>query len=439
MTLSPDAELILTLLDEAPAEGLAASELLMQLARRGLHISQPTLSRRLRELREAEHIVQQGSRRGARYARDAIALHFSQPAEQRRPVNYNFNLIEDYVPNQNYWLSTAQRARLRTAGEQIRALPPAQGSTVLERLSIDLSWASSHLEGNTYSLLDTEQLIVQGREAAGKSLQETRMILNHKQALDYLRAHAQEFGPYPRDIYELHALLSAGLLADETNAGRVRRGLIEITGTAYLPITPPQQLEEQLALILEKARAITDPFEQSVFLLAFIPYLQPFIDVNKRVGRLAANIPLLKSNVCPISYRDMDKDRYIQGLLAFYELNRVEPLARAYCEAYERGAVRYAAIIEQGRQVHPLEIQHYRELKQCVADHVAAVAASDGADHPAAFARTCFANLPQPDRDWLAERVAQIVTSLHEGNSIAWGVDRTTWERYHNRIAAPPR
>jgi DNA-binding transcriptional ArsR family regulator len=116
MTLSPDAELILTLLDEAPAEGLAASELLMRLARRGLHISQPTLSRRLRELREAAHIVQQGSRRGARYARDAIALHFSQPAEQRRPVNYNFNLIEDYVPNQNYWLSAAQRTRLRTAG-----------------------------------------------------------------------------------------------------------------------------------------------------------------------------------------------------------------------------------------------------------------------------------------------------------------------------------
>ena len=191
------------------------------------------------------------------------------------------------------------------------------------------------------------------------------MILNHKEALDYLRRRAVSFGPHPRDIYELHALLASGLLADEGNAGRIRRGIIEISSSSYLPATPPQLLEEQLVLILEKARAIEDPFEQSIFLLALIPYLQPFIDVNKRVGRVAANIPLLKANVCPMSYRDMDKDRYVQGLLAFYELNRPDYLVRAYCDAYERGADRYIAIVERARHVTALDVQYLLEIRQC--------------------------------------------------------------------------
>ena len=156
-----------------------------------------------------------------------------------------------------------------------------------------------------------------------------------------------------------------------------------------------------------------------MFLLALIPYLQPFIDVNKRVGRLAANIPLLKANVCPMSYRDMDKERYAQGLLAFYELNRPEILVRAYVDAYE-----------QGREVHPLEIQYFRELKQCVADYIRQLADSKGGGHPAAYARAHFNALPDVQREWLAERVAEVILALHEGNIIAWGVDRETWQRY---------
>jgi Fic family protein len=378
--------------------------------------------------------VRQGLRRGTLYAIDPVALHFSVASERRRPVNYNFTLILGYRPNVTQWLSSTQRERLRAAGERIRALPPARGNTVLERLAIDLSWASSYLEGNTYTLLDTERLLVDGRAAAGHSAQETRMILNHKAALDYLREHAANFGPHQRDIRELHSLLASGLLADEADAGRIRRGIVEIGGSAYFPITPPQQLEEQLELILEKARAVEDAFEQSVFLLAFIPYLQPFIDVNKRVGRLAANIPLLKANVCPMSYRDMDKERYMQGLLAFYELNRPEMLARTYADAYERGVDRYAAIVEQGREVRPLEIQYFRELKQCVADYVGELADGKEVGHPATFARMRFNALPISQREWLAERVAEVVLALHEGNIIAWGVGREVWQRYAARV-----
>lgn len=435
MVSMSDAEAILHILSASDASGgLSAPEIRERLRRRGTLLSQPTLSRRLNELQRQGQIVRQGLRRGTRYARDPVALHFSTTSERRKPVNYNFALVLEYRPNVTQWLSALQRERLLIAGERIRALPPAQGNTVLERLAIDLSWASSYLEGNTYTLLDTERLLVEGHAAAGHSARETRMILNHKAALDYLREHVASFGPRPQDIRELHSLLANGLLADEADAGRIRRGIVEIGGSAYFPITPPQQLEDQLELILEKARAIEDAFEQSVFLLAFIPYLQPFIDVNKRVGRLAANIPLLKANVCPISYRDMDKERYTQGLLAFYELNRPEILARAYADAYERGVDRYAAIVEQGREVNPLEIQYFRELKQCVADYIRALADGKDGGHPAAFARVRFNALPDMQREWLAERVAEVVLALHEGNIIAWGVHSETWQRYAARV-----
>jgi Fic family protein len=435
MASRSDVEAILEILrTPAASAGLGAPEIRERLQNRGIPLSQPTLSRRLGELQRSGHIVRQGLRRGTLYAIDPVALHFSVASERRRPVNYNFTLILGYRPNVTQWLSSTQRERLRAAGERIRALPPARGNTVLERLAIDLSWASSYLEGNTYTLLDTERLLVDGRAAAGHSAQETRMILNHKAALDYLREHAANFGPHQRDIRELHSLLASGLLADEADAGRIRRGIVEIGGSAYFPITPPQQLEEQLELILEKARAVEDAFEQSVFLLAFIPYLQPFIDVNKRVGRLAANIPLLKANVCPMSYRDMDKERYMQGLLAFYELNRPEMLARTYADAYERGVDRYAAIVEQGRELRPLEIQYFRELKQCVADYVGELADGKEVGHPATFARMRFNALPISQREWLAERVAEVVLALHEGNIIAWGVGREVWQRYAARV-----
>lgn len=335
--------LLLQLIARSPAPGWTASELLDCLAAHDAAVSQPTLSRRLGELRERGEIIRLGSRRGSRYQVDPVPAHFTVPAERRRPVTYNFALLERYRPNLDHWLSDERRLRLHAAGRRIRDLPHAQSNSIFERLLIDLSWASSYFEGNTYSLLDTERLLLDGRAASGHTTHETRMILNHKDALEYVRQNAGVLGPTLRDVRDLHALLSNGLLRNAADCGAIRRGIVEIGGSSYLPITPPQQLEEQLESILGTARAIGDPFEQSLFLLVFLPYLQPFIDVNKRVGRLAANVPLFKANLCPMSYRDMDKERYTLGLLAFYELNRPERIASAFCDAYERGVARYAA------------------------------------------------------------------------------------------------
>jgi len=421
--------LLLQLLARSPGVSWTAPELLDCLAAHDAAISQPTLSRRLGELRERGEIIRVGSRRGSRYQVDPVPAHFSIPVERRRPINYNFVLLERYRPNLDHWLSAERRLRLHAAGRRVRELPYAQSNTIFERLLIDLSWASSYFEGNTYSLLDTERLVLEGRAAAGHTARETKMILNHKDALEYVRQHAGSLGPTPRDIRDLHALLSSGLLHNAADSGAIRRGTIEIGGSSYLPITPPQQLAEQLEAILATGRAISDPFEQALFLLVFLPYLHPFIDVNKRVGRLAANIPLFKANLCPMSYRDMDKERYTLGLLAFYELNRPERIASTFCDAYERCVARYVAMVEQGRHVHALEIRYHREIRKCVAAFVASNSAANG-EGAREFALSRFSSLDEPSRDRISTRTAEIVSQLHEGNCIAWGVSRDSWERY---------
>ena len=161
---------------------------------------------------------------------------------------------------------------------------------------IDLSWNSSRLEGNTYSLLDTKRLVDFGQEAQGKDRREAQMILNHKAAIEFLVRTADEITFNRLTLLNLHAFLADGLLEDPDSPGRLRKILIGIDGSPYHPPGVPQVIEECFDQMLASARAINDPFEQAFFIMVQLPYLQPFDDVNKRVSRLAANIPLIKGN-----------------------------------------------------------------------------------------------------------------------------------------------
>ncbi len=186
---------------------------------------------------------------------------------------------------------------------------------------IDLSWSSSRLEGNTYSRLDTEKLIALGQAAEGKDLQETQMILNHKAAIEMLVEEADQVGFNMFTFLNLHAILSENLLLDEDASGRLRRRPVDVFGSSFHPLVMPQTLEECFRLLLKKATAIQDPFEHSFFLMVQLPYLQPFEDVNKRVSRLGANIPLISNNLCPLSFIDVPEQAYIDGTLGVYECN----------------------------------------------------------------------------------------------------------------------
>ena len=133
--------------------------------------------------------------------------------------------------------------------------------------------------------------------------------------------------------------------------GRVRSTAVDIVGTTYYPLDIPQLIDEYFQQILDTAAAIIDPFEQAFFVMVHLPYLQPFVDVNKRVSRLAANIPFIQNNLCPLSFIDVPDRAYIDGILGVYELNRIELLRDVFCWAYERSSLRYSVLRSGTRSI----------------------------------------------------------------------------------------
>jgi hypothetical protein len=230
-----------------------------------------------------------------------IQAYLRQPAETRKPVGYNGDFLDSYRPNVSAYLSSAERAHLMNTGKPHMAPQPAgtYAKQLLSRLLIDLSWNSSRLEGNTYSLLDTRRLIEFGQEADGREHLEAQMILNHKDAIAFLVGAADEIGFNRYTILNLHAILANNLLPDPSAAGRLRRIAVGIEKSAFHPLEIPQLIEECFNQILATATAIEDPFEQAFFVMVQLPYLQPFDDVNKRTHVL----PRTSRSSRPISVR----------------------------------------------------------------------------------------------------------------------------------------
>ena len=241
-----------------------------------------------------------------------ILRYINQPITERTPVGYQFEFLEEYQPNKTHYLSKPLRKRLWEMGKTDPKDAPAGTYTreILNRLLIDLSWASSQLEGNTYSILDTRTLIEQGTAAKGKDAIETQMILNHKLSIEFLVDNIDTVKFDRHTILNLHSILSENLLANPADEGRIRQQAVDITSSAYRPLSVPSQVELQFDLILKKADVIKDAFEQSFFIMVHLPYLQPFIDVNKRTSRLAANLSLFRANLCPLTFLGLPENSY---------------------------------------------------------------------------------------------------------------------------------
>jgi hypothetical protein len=297
-----------------------------------------------------------------------IRTQVRRPIVDRAPVGYQREFLEGYQPGSTFYLPEVLRRHLHDIGRTPGPQRPAgtYARQILERLLIDLSWNSSRLEGNTYSLLETEQLIHNGQVAPGKDPKETQMILNHKAAIELLVDSPQELGINRYTIQNLHALLADNLLDNPAQAGRLREGPVGITGSTYVPTAIPQVVEEQFGALLEKAGGIDDPFEQSLFLLVHLPYLQPFVDVNKRTSRLATNIPLIRSNLVPLSFTDVPEQSYTVGLIGVYELNHVELLRDVFAWAYERSCRRYKTVRDSLPEPDPFRLKYRTELAEVV-------------------------------------------------------------------------
>jgi predicted transcriptional regulator len=350
------------------------------------------------------------------------------PIQQRPPVGYQRIFLESYRPNVDSYLSAEEKARLAeisgTGSEQPAGTYAQQ---ILNRLLIDLSWNSSRLEGNTYSLLDTERLIDQGMADDTKSAKEAQMILNHKDAIEFIVQSAAEIGFDRYTMLNLHAMLANNLLPDPQAPGRLRAMAVGISGSAFTPLAIPQLINEQFNLILTKAGDIGDPFEQSFFMMVHLPYLQPFDDVNKRVSRLAANISFVKRNLSPLSFIDVPDDLYTQGMLAVYEQNNISLLKDVFLWAYKRSAARYAVIRQSLGEPDPFKLTYRNQIKELISRIV-----TDAMDNRSAsvLIKTRSAELPEADQLQFIEAVETEILSLHEGNFARYRVSPNEFERW---------
>lgn len=420
------------------ARPVTTAELGRLLAAQGRSASQPTLSRRLAALNGKRYVSSNQAGRGLVHRYDGYQDWFAQPPSKRPKLGYDPSMLRGYEPNRTAWLSRQELARLHAAGGERRLDGSTYARAIAQKLLVDLSYASSALEGNTYSYLDTQVLIEFGQAAEGKQASETQMILNHKEAILYLVENIDDIIIDARELKTLHALLARGLLADPNAVGGVRRRMVDIGGSAYVPMANPHQLEEELSLIAQKAAEIDEPFEQSMFLMVFLSYLQAFEDVNKRAARLACNIPLLKGGIAPLSFMEMDKTAYVRGLLSVYELRRVDVLKDAFIEGYVRSAGLYDAYAARDRAAIELEMRRRTDIYGAVAAYVRSVVEAGKPVDPGAYLSERFAGEDEPVRGVLISRIRAIVDALHEGNHAAYGISRKLYGEYEEIHAPRP-
>jgi Fic family protein len=218
----------------------------------------------------------------------------------------------------------------------------------LERFVIELSWKSSKIEGNTYTLLDTERLVLDAAEAVGHPHAEAVMILNHKRAFDYIWQHQADFRQLTRqNVEQVHELLTQGL--------DVPRGLrsapVGITGTVYVPPASQAEIASHLDVILRTVNGLESPVERALACLVLLPYLQPFVDGNKRTSRLVANAVLLAHGFPPLSYRSIDEQAYKGALIVFYEQGTLANFRELFLRQLEDAAVNYFFPVDGGKRL----------------------------------------------------------------------------------------
>ncbi len=347
----------------------------------------------------------------------ALLEYVSKDVKERTPVGYDQDFLRSYEPNQSFYLPPDKREKLAAIG-RVEAIDRPAGTyarNILDRLLIDLSWNSSRLEGNTYSLLETKRLIELGETAIGKDASEAQMILNHKGAIEYIVESSEDEQITTHEIYSIHALLSENLLGDPAASGRLRTIIVGIGGSTYVPLENPQVLRQCFELFVEKLNAIEDPFEQSLFSIIHLSYLQAFEDVNKRTARLVANVPLIKENLKPLSFMEVDPTAYVSALLGVYERNDVSLIRDLYIWAYNRSSQRYTAIQQAMGEPNLLKLRYRSTIQEIVRTIILEKVA--GSDVVQKIRDLIEANgVVEADRAELFNLIETEIISLHDGS-----------------------
>ncbi len=365
--------------------------------------------------------------------RERLRALLRVPVSRRPRVEYHRDFLDEYEPNRSFYLPAPLREELRAVGQSDNMARLPAGTyvrSVFQRVLIDLAWNSSRLEGNTYSLLETDRLLALGRGTDPARTLEARMILNHKEAIEFFVDAPDDIGFNRYTVLNLHALLAHELLAESYDEGRLRRIGVGIGGSRYLPLDIPQVIEECFMRILEKAAAIHDPLEAAFFSMVHLPYLQPFVDVNKRVSRLAANIPLIKENLAPLTFVDVPLRDYTDAILAVYELNRVELLRDVFARAYRASAARYGEVRSGIKPPEEMSLRYHEALRTVAREVVQGkMDKAVAAEH---IRRWSQANVPIQERPRVVEMAERSLLSLHEGNFAKFRLRPSEFSLWHS-------
>lgn len=320
----------------------SVSEIFSDIRQKVGKVSKITVNRDLKKLLALDFLISKGAGRAVVYELSPrytlikpidLEVYFEKEIDERVIYErFNFQIFSQL----HSIFSHDEKIFLKTLNNCFRKKIAKLSQDVLkkefERLTIELSWKSSKIEGNTYSLLETEQLIKEHREAPGHTEEETLMILNHKKALDYIRRHSKTFQTISvKQIEEIHSLLIDRLGVSKN----IRKTLVRITGTRFRPLDNEFQIQESLKKACFLVNKEKDPFEKACILMLLLAYIQPFVDGNKRTSRLVGNAILLANRCCPLSYRSIDEMEYKKAVLLFYERNNISYFKKLFLEQFE--------------------------------------------------------------------------------------------------------
>lgn len=305
-------------------------------------LSPATLRRDISELRDNGYLKQSGDRKSSRYTLTTFGMlhapispheHCAIDVDDRNGnTGYNFSLFQEiqddiFSKKDTEVMDDATRKFLNKSKDTSKTLKQKE----LERFVIELSWKSSKIEGNTYTLLDTERLLTEGIQAPGHSKDEATMILNHKKAFQYIVKNSQQFKQISvRSIEDIHRILAEGL--DVSFGLRARQ--VGVTGSCYMPLSVPSQIKEALEDVCAAVKKSKSPYTKALTALVGISYIQPFEDGNKRTARLITNAVLMAHNCAQLSYRNIDEVYYRESMLVFYEKNSIISIRDIFMKQY---------------------------------------------------------------------------------------------------------
>jgi Fic family protein len=311
----------------------------------GESFSYATLKRILTNLKAEDYLLTKGKGKGTKYFLSPsyelirpinIETYYQKEIDERQIIeNFNSKVITEVLKNYSLFTgSELDKLALlqKEYKKNISELSENEYKKELERLAIDLSWKSSQIEGNTYTLLETERLLKEKETASGKTKEEAVMLLNHKDAIDFIIVHADYLNPLTvSKIEDIHSILTKELEVERN----LRKRRIGISGTNYKPLDNEYQILEALRNTCNVINDKVIIFEKALLALVLISYIQPFMDGNKRTARIVSNAILMNYDYCPLSFRTVNSIDYKKAMLLFYEQNNISNFKEIFINQFE--------------------------------------------------------------------------------------------------------